>query len=93
MVLDECGNVSRVNPAFERALGRTEASALGLELIRLIHADDLAGFIRSFDTTLKPARVRLLKWGSGEIAVKLVAYRFKKTDEGLRGYLILRPMP
>jgi PAS domain S-box-containing protein len=91
VVLDECGNISRVNPAFEQRLGRTEASVLHLELIRLIHTDDLAAFIRSFDTTLKPARVRLLKRDSGEIVVKLIAYRFKKTDEGLRGYLILRP--
>ncbi len=90
IVLDETGNISRVNPAFERILDRTEASVLGQEMIRLVELDDLAKFIRSFDTTLEPAAVRLLKRGCGEVMVKLIAYRFKKTDEGLRGYLILR---
>ncbi len=91
VVLDEVGNISRVNPAFERALGRTEASVLGNELIRYVIADDLAKFIRSFDTTLSPAPVRLLKREQGEVTVRLLAFKFKRSDEGLRGYLVLRP--
>jgi PAS domain-containing protein len=91
VVLDEVGNISRVNPAFEQALARTEASVLGQEMIRYVLLDDLAKFIRSFDTAMKPAPVRLLKREQGEVRVRLIAYKFRKTDEGLRGYLVLRP--
>ncbi len=91
VVLDECGNVSRVNPAFEKVLGYEESQILHQEIIRFIYLDDLASFIRSFDTALKPAAVRMLKRERGEVRVKLIAYRFKRTDAGLRGYLVLRP--
>ncbi len=91
VVLDEVGNIARVNPAFEKCLERTEAQVLHYELIRLVHEDDLAAFIRSFDATTKPPRVRLLKREQGEIVVRLVAFKFTRTDEGLRGFLVLRP--
>ncbi len=91
VVLDEVGNISRVNPAFERLLERPEASVLGQELIRYVALDDLAKFIRSFDTTQTATTVRLLKRGQGEVAVTLIAYKFRRTDGGLRGYLVLRP--
>lgn len=88
--LDEQGNVSRVNDAFERELARTQASVVRCELIRLIHEDDLAAFIRSFDTTLEAQPIRLLRRESGTVTVKLIAYTFKRTEMGLRGYLVLR---
>lgn len=91
IVLDEQGNISRVNPAFERELGRSEANVLHFEMIRLVHEDDLAAFIRSFDKSLEHQPVRLLKRESGEIRARLVDFKFRRTDEGLRGYLILRP--
>jgi PAS domain-containing protein len=90
VVLDERGNIARVNDAFERELGRDEFSVLRLELIRLVHEDDLAAFIRSFDTSSNPPPVRLLRRDSGDVVVRLIAYRFRRTDEGLRGYLVLR---
>lgn len=91
IVLDEEGNISRVNPAFERALGRKEINVLHSEMLRLIDENDLARFINSFDATTKAQPVRLLKREKGTITATLIAYRFRRTDEGLRGYLILRP--
>jgi PAS domain S-box-containing protein len=90
VTLDEVGNINRVNPAFEIALGQDEASVLGHELIRYVEPNDLAKFIRSFDTMQKPERVRLLKRECGEVIVRLIAYKFRRSDEGLRGYLVLR---
>ena len=71
MITDANGVIEYVNPAFERALGRSEASVLGNELIRYVLPDDLAKFIRSFDTTQAPAMVRLLKRERGEVPVKI----------------------
>lgn len=90
VVLDEQGNIARINDAFERELGRSEFSVLRLELFRLIHEDDLAAFIKSFDSSVNPPPIRLLRRDSGDVVVRLAAYRFRKTDEGLRGYLVLR---
>lgn len=92
VVLDEVGNIYRVNPAFEKQLGRTEAQSLHYEMIRLVHEDDLAAFIRSFDATTKPQPIRLLKREHGEIVVKLIAFKFTRVEEGLRGFLVLRPV-
>ena len=85
--LDERGNISRVNPAFERALNRREADVLGWGMMRLICIDDWAQFLRLF-TSPNPPPVRLLKSGSGEIVVRLIAFRFKMQ----RGYLAFRPV-
>jgi len=85
IVLDEHGNIERVNPAFERALDRKEAEVLGLGMIRLICIDDWAMFLRSF-TSPNPPPVRLLRKESGEIAVRMIAFRFK----GQRGFLAFR---
>lgn len=76
IVLDETGNVERVNPAFEKILNRRESEVLGLGLIRLICIDDWATFLRSF-TSPHPPAVRLLKKESGEVLVRMIAFRFK----------------
>jgi PAS domain-containing protein len=90
VVLDESGNISRVNPAFEQALNRLEPSVLRHGLISYIHPDDLAIFMHSFDPATSPIMFRLLRTGHGAVPVRLVAYKFKRTDAGQRGYLILR---
>jgi PAS domain S-box-containing protein len=92
IVLDECGNISRVNPAFERYLGRQEINVIHHEIIRYIHPGDLAAFIRSFDTSVAPQPIRMVRWDDGELVVKLLAWKFKRTDEGQRGFLVLRPV-
>ena len=85
IVLDEQGNIERVNPAFEQALNRKESEVLGLGMIRLICIDDWATFLRSF-TSPNPPAVRLLKRDCGEIVVKMIAFRFKSQ----RGFLAFR---
>ena len=85
--LDEKGNISRVNPAFEKALGRAESEVLGQGLMRVIAIDDWASFLRSF-TSVNPAPVRMLRKDSGEVTVKLIAFRFRAS----RGYLAFRPV-
>lgn len=87
IVLDERGNISRVNPAFERALNRKESEVLGQGMIRLIRIDDWATFLRSFTSPNQPV-VRLLRKDSGEVSVKMIAFRFK----GQRGFLAFRPV-
>lgn len=87
IVLNEHGDIERVNPAFERALGRKESETLGLGMIRLICIDDWATFLRSF-TMQDPPAVRLLKKEQGEVIVKMIAYRFKAQ----RGFLAFRPV-
>jgi PAS domain S-box-containing protein len=87
IVLDEHGNIERVNPAFERLLDRKEADVLGLGMIRLICIDDWATFLRSFTSPNQPA-VRMLRREQGEIVVKMIAVRFK----GQRGFLAFRPV-
>lgn len=91
IALDEQGNIARVNPAFEKALEREESNVLHHEVIQFVHEDDLAKFIRSFDQSHAPDPIRLLKRNNGEIVARLIAFRFRRTDDGLRGYLILRP--
>jgi PAS domain-containing protein len=85
IVLDEQGNIDRVNPMFERLLGRMEIEVLGMAIIRLVHVDDLAKFLKSF-TQLQPEPIRLLRHPDGEIAVRFIACRFKAQ----RGFIILR---
>jgi len=85
IVLDKTGNIERVNPAFERELGRTEAEVWGMPLIRLVRMDDWARFLRTF-TAIHPEPVRLMKKGEGEIVVTLAGCRFRQG----RGFLILR---
>ena len=87
IVLDDKGNVKRVNPAFTKATGYTEAEALGRGLIRFIYMDDWAMFLRSF-TSVNPASVRVLHKDGHNIRVKLIAFRFKSAH----GYLAFRPM-
>jgi PAS domain-containing protein len=85
IVLNEHGNIERVNPAFERALERKEAEVLGLGMMRLICIDDWATFLRSF-TSPDPPPVRILKREQGEIVCRMIAFRFKNQ----RGFLAFR---
>ena len=85
IVLDKDGNIDRINPAFEKALNRTEAEVLGMGIIRFVMVDDWAKFIRGFSAT-HPEAVRMLCKESGEIMVRLVACRFKAG----RGFIVLR---
>jgi PAS domain-containing protein len=81
IVLNDAGAIERVNPAFERLLNRPEASVLNLLLTHFMRIDNQA-----------TDPIRFLKWGGGEIGVQLIAYRFARTEQGKRWYLILRPM-
>lgn len=72
----------RVNPAFEKCLGRPEATVLGLPIINIMALDDLPAH------TNMP---RLLRYGGGLVEVNLIAYKYRVTDNGKRWYLILRP--
>ena len=92
IVLDKDGNVERVNPAFEKALDMTESSMLRQGIIRLVLMDDWAKFMRSFSDVQRQTTFRLLHAGYGVVSVRLIAYRFKATDNGQRGFLILRPV-
>jgi PAS domain-containing protein len=85
VMLDEAGNISRVNPAFERALGYRELDMLGVAMIRLVDVNDWAVFIRAF-SAFETQPFRLLCSGEGEISVRLIAARFRAG----RGYLVLR---
>jgi PAS domain S-box-containing protein len=86
-VLDEHGNLDRVNPAFERVLGYAESDVIGKGLMHIVRVDDWAAFLRTF-TAVEPAPVRLVRKGSGEVGVRMIAFRFKNQ----RGYLVLRPI-
>ncbi len=85
ITLDEKGNIKRVNPSFERLLNRRERDVIGLGMMHLIRVDDWATFLRNF-TSVNPPPIRLLKAEHGEIAVRLIAFRFKAQV----GYLVLR---
>lgn len=85
VVLDEKGNIERVNDAFERALDRQESEVLGQGIIHLVRMDDWAAFLNAF-TAVQPAPFRLLRKDSGDVGVRLIACRFIKR----RGFLVLR---
>jgi PAS domain-containing protein len=90
VVLDESGNILRVNPAFEKSLNRQEIDVLRNGFIRYVHQDDLAKFMHSFDDSSKADPFRISKMEHGFITVRLSAYKFRRTEDGLRGYLVLR---
>lgn len=90
VMLDEQGNISRVNDTFERELDRTEFSVLHAEMIHLIHDDDLAAFIRSFGMRFDQPPIRLLKRNGGDVVVRLIRAAFRRTDSGVCAYLIFR---
>lgn len=85
IVLDGQGNIERVNPAFERITGYSESDVLGQGIIRLVKMEDWAVFLRTF-TAVTPAPFRMLRKFEGEIAVRLMACRFKQQ----RGFIVLR---
>lgn len=87
IVLDDRGNIDRVNPAFERILGYAESDVTGKGLMHIIRVDDWAAFLRTF-TSVDPSPIRLLCKVSGEVGVKMIAFRFKNQ----RGYLVMRPI-
>lgn len=92
IVLDETGNISRVNAAFETTLGRSEADVLGQGIIRLVAMDDWDKFMHAFDVLQRSTKFRLLHSEQGLVTVSLIAYRFKRTDAGQRGFLVMRPV-
>lgn len=92
IVLDEAGNIDRVNPAFERILNRAEPDILGEPIIRLIFSGDWSRFLNAFSDLQRGNIFHLLHSDAGLIRVQLNAYRFKRTDAGMRGYLVLRPV-
>lgn len=92
IVLDDGGNILRVNQAFERLLGRDEATVIRHGLIDFIHPDDLAAFLHSFDPARNIPSFRMLKFGHGELLVKLMPFKFRRVDGEQRGYIILRPL-
>ena len=94
IVLDANGNVKRVNPAFERVLGRDESEVLGVPIVGLVHLVDMAKFMHSFSLIKSVYPFRLLKKSSGAVLVELIAFKFKRMDNdtGRRGFLILRPI-
>lgn len=92
IVLDEQGNIDRVNPAFERILNRTEPDVLGEPVIRLIFSGDWSKFLNAFSDMQRGNMFHLLHRDAGMIRVQLTAYKFKPTEAGRRGYLVLRPV-
>jgi PAS domain-containing protein len=87
IVLDEQGNIARVNPALEKSLNRRESEMLGHGMMQLICIDDWATFLRSFTSPNQPP-IRLLVKDAGEIVVRMIAFRFKNQ----RGFLAFRPV-
>lgn len=85
IVLDDRGNIARVNPAWERVTGYAESDVIGHGIAQFVSLDDLAVFLRSFSEK-HPRPFRLLHHGGGTVACRLVAARFRAG----RGYLVLR---
>ena len=83
--LDEDGNIKRVNPAFVKSTDYAEMDLLGKGIAQLIEPYDLATFLKTFRLKRRPI-VRLLHRETGQVRVKLVAYRFRKSY----GYLEFR---
>lgn len=85
VMLDDRGNIARVNPAWERVTGYAESDVIGHGIVQFVSIDDLAVFMRSFsEKHSKP--FRLLHYGGGVVVCRLVAARFRAG----RGYLVLR---
>lgn len=85
IVLDDHGDIARVNPAFERVTGYAESDIIGHGIAQFVSIDDLAVFLRSFSEK-HPPPFRLLHLGGGVVGCRLVAARFRAG----RGYLVLR---
>lgn len=85
IMLDESGLIKRVNPAFVKHTGYKESEVLGRGIIQVIAAHDAAAFFRTF-TSKHRAVVRLLHRHSGNVRVRLVAFRFRNE----RSYLEFR---
>lgn len=92
IVLDAQGNIVKVNPAFEKALGYQEHEVRGVHISDLVHGSDTAKFIRSFSLISGVYSFRLLHRGGGDVEVSMVAAQFVRVlDEGGREcFLILR---
>jgi PAS domain S-box-containing protein len=85
VMLDDQGNIERVNPAWSRALGYAEADMLGRGLARFVLMDDLSKFLNAF-TSVTPQPFRLLHCEHGEVRARLVAWR----HQNRHSYIILR---
>ncbi len=85
VMLGEQGNIERVNNAFRQALGYTDADLIGLSLIRFVYMDDWAKFLNGF-TAIQAQPFRLMRKASGEIMVRLIAWRHRNN----KSYIIFR---
>ena len=85
IVLDENGDIERVNPAFTRVLGYSESEVLRVQLLRLIPSNDWSAFLNAF-TAPQPKAFRVMCKEQGEVTVRLVAVRFR----AMRGFIVLR---
>lgn len=91
ITVDESGNITRANPAFEKALGRPESEVLGHHFIIYIHPRDLEIFLHTFFEPLPSKIFNFMRAGHGLYVVRLVAYHFEPTPTGQRGFFIFRP--
>lgn len=92
VVLDEHGDIERVNPAWERMLNRPEKDCIGRPIIVFVFHEDFARFMRAFQNVTRSEPFRLLHYEHGVVTVRLVAYRFKRMVEYQRGFLVMRPI-
>ena len=92
VVLDADGDIERVNPVWVSILNRTEQECIGRPIIVFVLSDDFARFMRAFNSIKHSESFRLLHRDHGVISVKLVAYRFKKSADVQRGFLVMRPV-
>ena len=93
IVLDEHGDILRVNPAFIKTLRRREAEVLHQGIARYVAEEDLAKFLHAFEEEDQHTPFRLLRGKQGFIQVVLVKGFFTTLPhEGQRGFLILRPV-
>lgn len=92
IVLDAQGNIIKVNPAFERALGYAEHEVRGTHIGQLVHTSDTAKFIRSFSLVSGVYSFRLLQRGGGDVEVTMMNAQFVRVlnESGRECFLILR---
>jgi hypothetical protein len=91
VVLDNSGNVVRVNPAFERSLRRAEAEVLRRNILVYVYGKDIDVFLHAFVNPLPSAQFGLLCAEHGIFPVRLVAWDFIHEDNEQRGYILMQP--
>lgn len=92
IVLDAQGNIIKVNPAFEKTLGRAEHEVRGVHIGQLINENDTAKFIRSFSLVSGVYSFRMLQRGGGNVEVTMINAQFVRVldESGRECFLILR---